>query len=294
MTDFISFGEVLFDCYSDGQTVLGGAPLNCAGHMARLGLEGLILSAVGDDDLGKQALKEIAGLGIDTDQIQVTTEADTGTAELKIHGRSVTYTFNSPAAWDMIEPVTNLENARLVYFGTLAQRSAKSKEALYTLLENQDPEYVFFDVNLRKDFYTKDIVKNGLEYANILKMGEDEIPTVLSLLGVKETGREALSRLCLLYNLKLIIITDGKRGVSCLYAGRWYHEDFPEVSVHDTVGAGDALSGGFLATFLRTGNIAKALHTGAVLASYVVTQRGGLQEYDEATKLFLQEEGLIE
>ena len=71
--DFIAFGEILFDVFPDKAT-LGGAPLNVAGHMTRLGLEGRVLSSVGDDELGKRALGEIEEIGLSTEMINVSSE----------------------------------------------------------------------------------------------------------------------------------------------------------------------------------------------------------------------------
>lgn len=292
MADFIAFGEILFDCFPDGRATLGGAPLNCAGHMSKLGLEGYMLSAVGNDELGKRALEEISRLGMDTSHIQVLEGVETGRADIQLVGKNADYTFNSPAAWDKIKPEAAPGKVRLVYFGTLAQRSRESREALYTLLDQAHPEEVFFDVNLRKQFYTKDIILHALDYATILKMNDEEVPVVLSLAGIKAQGRQALSLLSTRFGLKTVLITEGKQGTSCLSGGRWYHEDIHDVPVMDTVGAGDSLSAGFLATLLLTGDIGKAVRVGSMLADYVVTQRGAIPEYDGKLKEFLKKEGL--
>lgn len=292
MLDFIAFGEILFDCFPDGRATLGGAPLNCAGHMSRLGLEGYMLSAVGDDELGKRALKEISALGMSTAHIQVLEGAETGRADIKLVGKNADYTFNDPAAWDLIKAEERPEKARLVYFGTLSQRKEQSRSALIRLLEDAEPEDVFFDVNLRKDFYSKDIILRGLEAATILKMNDEEVPVVLSFAGITATGREALSLLSTKYGLRAVLVTEGKKGTSCLSGGRWHHEDIHDVPVTDTVGAGDSLSAGFLATLLLTGDVGKAVRVGSTLADYVVTQRGAIPEYSETLKEFLRNEGL--
>ena len=59
----VSFGEVLFDIFDDGAR-LGGAPLNLAVHLHRLGAEPLLVSAVGQDTLGDVAIQEIVREGL--------------------------------------------------------------------------------------------------------------------------------------------------------------------------------------------------------------------------------------
>ncbi len=290
MLDFISFGEILFDCFTDKQ-VIGGAPLNVAGHMAKLGLNGKIVSAVGNDDLGMRAIKEIKELGLSVEDIRVLNDKPTGRADITLVGKNADYTFNDPCAWDNISCESG-ENARLLYFGTLAQRSEKSRNTLKNLLK-QNYEHIFFDVNIRKNFYTPEIITDSLNAATILKMNDEEIPLILSITGIKGEGKTALEALMKTYNIKTLLITEGKKGTTIFHEGTILHEDTADVSVVDTVGAGDSLSAGFLTALMKTGDIAKALKIGSTLADFVVTQRGAIPLYNEEITNKLRREGIL-
>ena len=112
--DFISFGEILFDVFPDKAT-LGGAPLNVAGHLTKLGLNGYILSAVGDDELGKRAISEINNLGLNTEKIS-TLNYETGKAIITLNGKNAEYEFNMPCAWDNIPLLPLPEHVSLIYY----------------------------------------------------------------------------------------------------------------------------------------------------------------------------------
>lgn len=291
MLDFISFGEILFDCFTDKE-VIGGAPLNVAGHMAKLGLNGRMISAVGSDALGRRAIEEIKEIGLSVDGIKVVNGYPTGRADITLVGKNADYTFNEPCAWDHI--TNNSDNsARLLYFGTLAQRSEISRKTLKKLLECSY-EHIFFDVNIRKHFYTPEIINESLKAATILKMNDEELPLILSIAGIKESGKTALEELARVYGIKTILITEGKKGTMLFHEGSILHEGTAEVEVVDTVGAGDSLSAGFLTTLLKTGDIRKALRVGASLADFVVTQRGAIPAYSESIIRTLKEEGILD
>lgn len=289
MTDFIIFGEILFDCFPDRAT-LGGAPLNVAGHMTRLGLKGKVVSAVGADELGRRAIKEIENIGLDTSDIAVLADAETGRADVTLHGKNAEYTFNDPAAWDMIPCPEDLDReAEVVYFGSLAQRSFKSRETLRQILSRVKARHIFYDVNIRKEFYTEEIIREGLKNCTILKMNDEEVPLITAL-----AGCEDITDLMKSYSLSIVLLTEGKKGTTAITAdGERYHADITDVPVVDTVGAGDSLSAGFLASLVKSGDIGKSVRAGSALADFVVSQRGALPEYDEAIKERLHKEEVL-
>ena len=287
--DFISFGEILFDVFPDKAT-LGGAPLNVAGHLTKLGLNGAILSAVGNDELGKRALNEIEALGLSTDMI-ATLDYETGKAIITLNGKNAEYEFNDPCAWDNIPLQALPENVTLIYYGTLAQRG-NSKNTLKELLNSVQSQHRFFDVNIRKHFYSDEIIKEGVENATILKLNDEEVDIVLDALKIEMRGYRGLEELFKDYNLDLILLTKGKEGTMC-FKNKWYRVPCAPVEVVDTVGAGDSLSAGFLASYIKTGDLEKSLLFGSHIADYVVTKRGAIPEYDDNLVQYLKGISLI-
>lgn len=287
--DFISFGEILFDVFPDKAT-LGGAPLNVAGHLTKLGLNGAILSAVGNDELGKRALNEIEALGLSTDMI-ATLDYETGKAIITLNGKNAEYEFNDPCAWDNIPLQALPENVALIYYGTLAQRG-NSKNTLKELLNSVQSQHRFFDVNIRKHFYSDEIIKEGVENATILKLNDEEVDIVLDALKIEMRGYRGLEELFKEYNLDLILLTKGKEGTMC-FKNKWYRVPCAPVEVVDTVGAGDSLSAGFLASYIKTGDLEKSLLFGSHIADYVVTKRGAIPEYDDNLVQYLKGISLI-
>ena len=287
--DFISFGEILFDVFPDKAT-LGGAPLNVAGHLTKLGLNGAILSAVGNDELGKRALNEIEALGLSTDMI-ATLDYETGKAIITLNGKNAEYEFNDPCAWDNIPLQALPENVTLIYYGTLAQRG-NSKNTLKELLNSVQSQHRFFDVNIRKHFYSDEIIKEGVENATILKLNDEEVDIVLDALKIEMRGYRGLEELFKEYNLDLLLLTKGKEGTMC-FKNKWYRVPCAPVEVVDTVGAGDSLSAGFLASYIKTGDLEKSLLFGSHIADYVVTKRGAIPEYDDNLVQYLKGISLI-
>lgn len=276
MNDFMAFGEILFDCFEDGRSVLGGAPLNVTYHMSRLGMDSSIISALGRDVLGLRALEEMKRLDVDTSRVAVLDDRLTGRADITLCDGDADYTFNSPAAWDDIPlPQALPSHVGCMYFGTLAQRSAVSRSSLMRLLETVDADMVFYDVNIRKDFYSRDILGWSLSRADVLKVNGDELPLICSTL---ETDEESLMKE---YGLAMMIVTQGAQG-STLYLqdGTRHHQSPSPCNVVDSVGAGDSLCAGFIATMLRTGDPVKALEVGTMIADYVITRRGATPGYD--------------
>lgn len=284
--NFISFGEILFDVFGDSAK-LGGAPLNVASHMTKLGLDGLIISAVGDDELGRRALKEVRENGVSTDGIKISSYP-TGRADIVLVNHSADYTFNYPCAWDDVTFDKALpECVDIIYFGSLVQRSETSRKSLEKLLTKVKAKNVFFDVNIRKTFYTEDILLSGLKAATILKVNDEEIDLILRL-GKAKDIRDLMEK----YSLDMVLLTLGANGSTIYTKSGEIHQDSHVKKLVDTVGAGDSLSAGFLATLTRTGNPALALEVGATLADFVCGQRGAIPAYDDDLKAKLKALGV--
>lgn len=282
----LAFGEILFDVYPD-RKCLGGAPLNVAGHLARLGFESSIVSAVGSDNDGKEALSLVSSLGVSTDYIQTVSGAPTGRTEIVLDTGIPTYEFNSLCAWDEIRPSPDAigrifaENWDVFCFGTLASRSPTSRRTVTDLLSGIRARTIFFDVNLRKQFYDAEIIKYGLSKSNILKMNDDEAPVLARLLEAPAGLNDDQLQDWLIgeWELSGVLLTRGKAGASVRFGGKTSIILPGTVPVVDTVGAGDSFSAAFLASLSRGYPPEQALVFASTLADYVVTQSGAIPEY---------------
>lgn len=280
----LSFGEVLFDISEDSCT-LGGAPLNVLGHISRLGGHGAIVTAVGRDSLGSKALSAMEELGIDARYASVVA-AETGKAFVKLSDGIPSYSFNDGCAWDRIalsddqKRTISKEHFDAFVFGTLAQRSPLSRTTLEWLLDNVVADEVFLDLNLRLGFHTEKIILSSIRRSTILKMNDDELRFMSSLMGIAEG--KAIDHLLTEYpRLRFIILTCGKDGSHLISRNGGFHAPAGNAKAVDTVGAGDSLSAGFL-HFLHSGAAPEeALSKASLLADYVVQKHGAIPEYSQ-------------
>lgn len=289
----LSFGEILWDILPEKKH-LGGAPLNCAMHLQRMGYETTVISALGNDELGKSALVLIQKENISMDYITIVDTVPTGFTHVVLENGFPSYEFNNPCAWDCIalsdEQMKSIANKRwsVFIFGSLSQRSEKSRHALYALLDVLKSDTIFFDVNIRKNFYSKEIIKRSLAYAHIVKMNDEEVPFIARLLEYSDSSEVFIDRLMRDYTLQGVIITLGSKGAAAYFNGKKYYQKTGAVSVVDTVGAGDSFSAAFLAAYIQGKSIQESLLSGSVLADYVVSHAGAVPVYDETLKRMLE------
>ena len=275
--DVVAFGEILWDVI-DGVPHIGGAPFNFAAHAARCGMKSAIVSAVGDDELGRRALAEAKRLGVDVSMVGVHPTLPTGTVNVTLANGMPSYEIVRRVAWDEITggaasvPTADAQERvppRAFYFGTLAQRSAVSASTLRSLLDTCASSLVFFDVNLRQDYWSVELVEKGLAFTDILKVNDDEMRTL---------GFAPESLFARFPRLKTVVETRGAAG--CRVTSRDGEAfDSPAISdgpVVDTVGAGDSFSAAFLAAVLRGDGLASAAEAGNRLAGMVAARAGAI------------------
>ncbi len=284
----LTFGEVLFDVFGDVEK-LGGAPLNVAAHIVRLGEKAGIISAIGNDRLGLLAKKEIEELNVDTALTSILDDIPTGVAEVTLCNKNASYSFNYPCAWDCIEIPKERENELfskpidVLYYGTLASRDSISRNTLIDLLENVKSEEYFFDINIRKEFHTPEIIRLGLKKATVLKLNEDEVPIIAKALGITKENYKAVSEelFSMFPNLKEILLTLGKAGSTCITReGKEYKGLCGDVKVVDTVGAGDSFSAAFMYYHLiKKMDLTTTMQYASKLADFVVSKQGAIPYY---------------
>jgi len=278
------FGEVLFDRFPDGRRVLGGAPFNVAWNLAALGAEPLLVSRVGTDEEGDSVRNAMRVRGLDTRGLQVGAGEHTGRVQVTIEDDEPAYDIVHPVAWDAIEPPDPAPRCGLLYHGSLALRSERSRRALETLRE-AGPDTVFVDVNLRDPWWDRAAVLRLLEAAHWAKFNEAELELLAAPGENPESrARETLDR----YGLQALLLTGGESGAKLFTADGQHLETRPteRVEVVDTVGAGDAFSSVTLLGILRGWPLQTVLDRAQALASAVVGQRGATVHDPEFYKPF--------
>lgn len=281
----LSFGEILWDIYPD-KKYIGGAPLNFAAHYSRLGGRSYMLTAVGQDELGKEALENIKKFNIHYDYVSQISEKSTGRCLVTLGSKGVPhYDLLDDVAYDYISLPKICENFDILYFGTLALRSNYNISTLKKLIEKNSFKEIFVDINIRPPYYTKENVVFTLENASILKTSKEELETVLKM---AEIGVSDFKSICKklkqkFSNLKIIIITCGEKGSYCFETKteKEYNCPAEAVDVVSTVGAGDSFSAAFISEYFDSDDINKALNFASKISAFVVSKTGAIPEYDK-------------
>lgn len=290
-----AFGEVLWDLLPDS-SVLGGAPFNFTCRVNSLGNEGTMISAIGTDTLGKKALETISGLQIPDQYIQINPEYPTGTVNVFFDEfKNPDYEIIKDVAYDYVTFDKGLEKlvsqVDCICFGTLAQRNSLSRQTLQKLLQYFKGKYRFYDLNLRKDCYSKETIISSLKNADILKLNKQEAVELNKILQLNKNGLvEICAELISSWQLQYCVTTLEEHGSLALSAGGEvvYTPGF-EVKLADPLGAGDAFSAGFVDALLRGKTLREASETGNRLGALVATQKGATQkiEQDELNNIIL-------
>ncbi|MHC4252320.1 MAG: carbohydrate kinase family protein [Planctomycetota bacterium] len=282
----IGLGEVLWDLLPSGKA-LGGSPANVAYHANSLGAEGVVVSAVGEDDLGREILDRLGAMSLDTRHVQVVASQPTGTVSVTLDEKGTpTYVIHEDVAWDRIAvDEATLELARradAVCFGSLAQRSARTRESVRAVLKaTRDGALRVFDINLRGDFYDAELIEQSLGLANVLKISDEELETVTSLLGLDGDDDARLAELAGRYDLRLVALTQGERGSVMYEDGAFSRRDGIAVEVEDTVGAGDAFTAAVAVGMLRGMELDRINELANRVAAHVCSRKGAMPDLPE-------------
>ncbi|WP_297069738.1 carbohydrate kinase [uncultured Duncaniella sp.] len=276
----VGLGELLWDVLPEGKK-LGGAPANFAYHISQFGLNGVAVSAIGDDELGREIVSVLEGK--DVNSLLSIVDFPTGTVQVTLDGDGIpSYEIKTDVAWDNIPFTPEMQKLAsetvAVCFGSLAQRDAVSRATINAFLDSM-PEgegiYKVFDINLRQNFYTREIIEASMERCNVLKINDEEIITVgrlfnLDRLSMEEIAEELLGR----YRLDILILTCGAHGSYVFTPGNVSFVETPVVEVADTVGAGDSFTATFVASLLNGLPIVEAHRLAVNVSAYVCTCHG--------------------
>lgn len=295
----VGIGEALFDCLPEGRK-LGGAPANFAYHVSQFGLNGCAISAIGDDELGEEIVETFEK--VDLRYVLPRVDQPTGTVMVTLDDKGIPqYDICLGVAWDNI-PLTDemldiARNAEAICFGSLAQRSETSRRTIHAFLDAAPRTAMkVFDINLRQRWYTAEVIAESLNRANVLKINDEELDVVATmLLGVPTTPGKLIAEdpektrlvcrdLIAKYNLKMLILTCGAIGSYVFTEDEESYISTPKVVVADTVGAGDSFTATFVARMLQGKSIREAHEKAVQVSAFVCTQNGAMPVLPEELK----------
>jgi fructokinase len=312
--NIVGVGEVLWDLLLTGPQ-LGGAPANFACHAHALGAETNVITRVGNDDYGREIIRRFREMGLPEATVQVDDSAATGTATVELSGDGLAhFTIQENVAWDHLaasrEAIEVARAADAICFGSLAQRSEPSRRVIQQLVGAAPANALrVFDINLRQHFYSREVIEQSLQLANVLKLNDDELPTLAAMFYLADsTGDNSCSadalvrasgcsatdtrtkvsalhkiehqieRLAQTFSLQVVALTRGANG-SLLYQEdknetRWSDCPSRPVQVVDTVGAGDSFTATLVLGLLRKMDLDEINFLANDVARYVCSQAG--------------------
>lgn len=277
----VGLGEALWDVLPSGKH-LGGAPLNFVYITSLLGNHALIATRVGNDDLGMEIKNELSRRNLDLSGLQWDGELPTGTVNVTLQNGQPQYEICQPVAWDALEWSLKWSEIAAkcdaVCFGTLAQRAPKSRETILNFVQNTRRECLrVFDINLRKPFISREIIKSSLRLTTILKMNDAELPEIAAMFELTGgTLQEKMQQLLRKFDLKFVFVTRGEHGAAAISGTEFAEDSGFLVKVHDTIGAGDAFTAAATHGILSGMELKETLQIANRWASWVASQPGGM------------------
>lgn len=284
----VGLGEALWDVLPEGKK-LGGAPSNFAYHAAQMGVKAIAVSALGDDKLGEETVKQLKEKQLN--YLMPRVPYPTGTVLVELDNEGIpTYDIKENVAWDNIPFNDDIravaQQTLAVCWGSLAQRNVVSRETIYKFLDaTPTPCLKIFDINLRQNFYTKEIIRESMKRCNVLKINDEELVLIGRMFGYAGLDMENKCWLILgKYNLDMLVLTCGVNGSYVFTPGSMSYQETPRVEVADTVGAGDSFTAAFCAAILQGKSIAEAHKLAVDVSAYVCTQNGAMPKIPASLK----------
>jgi fructokinase len=272
----IGMGEVLWDLLPDGK-ILGGAPVNFAYHAMQLGAVGVAISSVGNDELGSEIMDSVNSKGVEN-CIAVNSHP-TGTVGVTLKDGKPDYTIYENVAWDFIEltpeAIQMLHQADAICFGTLAQRSAVSHNAIQKALKLV-PENCLkvYDINLRQKYYSNELINESLSIANVFKINDDEVELFKHLFGLEGSETEVCWKIKETYSLEYLALTKGEKGSYLFHKDEISYLPTPKIVVQDTIGAGDSFTSVMVMGILNKQPLQEIHRKAVEISAFVCTQKG--------------------
>jgi fructokinase len=290
LLSIVGLGEALFDVFPD-RRILGGAPLNVAVHahqmLQRIGGQGIVASRIGDDRLGRELHGALAERHMSDQAVQIDGSRPTGQVFVTFQDGAHAFDIAKDSAWDALDYDGVLlrlaQHCSAVCFGTLAQRSEQSRSAIHRFLQHAQSAIRLFDVNLRQDYFDRDIVTQSCHASSSVKLNEEELPVVAKLLVLGDSSTEDDQAMTLRerFELDFVALTRGERGTLLFNAsGRMEGEPirYPIACNADSVGAGDACAAGLLVGMLLGWPIEQTLRLANRAGAFVASVSGATPE----------------
>ncbi len=285
--NIVGLGELLWDVFPKGKE-LGGAPANFAYMTSLLGDHGVVASRVGSDALGRTAGRRLERIGLRGKYLQIDSQHPTGTVKVDVDpAGQPTFEIAEGVAWDFFEWTPEWQKLAsttdAVCFGTLAQRSPQSRATIRLFLQEVGRGTTrIFDVNLRQQFYSAEILAESFKLADIVKLNADELPIAVKLLGSTFQDEERAARwLRDTYGLRLVCITRGAKGSLLVNSTESSQHAGVRVVVADTVGSGDAFTAALVYHYLRHGSLATMNEAANRMGAWVASQTGATPPRDD-------------
>ncbi|HAM73088.1 MAG TPA: carbohydrate kinase [Verrucomicrobiales bacterium] len=273
----LCFGEILWDCLPSG-LFLGGAPVNVAYHLARLGQPARVITAVGRDPLGDEIKRRLQGWGIPLEGVSTSPRRPTGTVRVRLDAAGKPdFEIVTRVAWDDVRPsrqaIAASRQAAAIIYGSLALRSDANRRHLQRLLRSSQGAMRVFDVNLRPPHDDLALVRRLAAEADLIKLNDEELRRLTP--GRRPGALEPRARqLAAATGCRRICVTAGAAGAGVLWDGAWVWQPAQPVRVVDTIGAGDAFLAAFLDALMRRLPVSEGLRRACRLAEFVSSQPG--------------------
>ena len=280
----LSCGEVLWDLFPEGAR-FGGAPANFACHAALLGGDVTMLSAVGNDRRGDEAVTILQGFGVETSLVQRILDEPTGSVGVSVDSAGKpSFEIHAGSAWDLIDWTDALEakvsEVDAIYFGTLGQRGAVSRATIRRAmgLARERGMFRVLDVNLRSPFYDAALIHESIAQASVLKLSDEELSEVGTACGIALDSKPEVTLRSLLtrFGLHLVVMTRGAEGALFVSPNGIIDQPGIPTTVVDTVGAGDSFTAAFVLGILRGDAPEVILQKACEIASAVCSQSGAV------------------
>ena len=278
----VGIGEVLWDKFPDGNR-LGGAPANFVYHAGQLGARARLISRVGLDSDGDKLLQALKENGVDRRDLQKDAQHATGEVRVTLSDeQEATYEIVKNAAWDFLAWTDDMAAlatlTQAISYGTLAQRNDRSRLTIQRFVRAAPVEALrLFDINLRQNFYSRDIVEFGLDHATVLKVNAAELEVVSQMFhwgGAKE--EQVVALLMKHHPIRYVAVTHGGGGCHFYHGTEMIRSVAPKVKVVDTVGAVDSFGAALIVGLLRGEPLPRVVDRANEVGSYVASQPGGM------------------
>jgi fructokinase len=277
----VCYGEILWDVLLSGAKP-GGAPMNVAYHLQKLGMSATLISKIGKDRWGDDLIALLQKQTIITSYIQIDKERATGIVNALLkEGNEVEYDIVFPVAWDFIsmqqELVSLVQQTKYFVFGSLASRNDVSANTLLQLLEAANTKVL--DINLRPPHFTKATLETLLYQTDILKLNEHEANLIAGWFNQFDSLQDQVKSIQEHFKIDTILVTRGEHGALINEKGNFYEHSGYKIKVEDTVGSGDAFLAGYLFKLDNNATPQESLAFANALGAFIATQSGACPPY---------------